>query len=190
MLRWLDNDLRSTRQFWRIVYFHYPPFATGANVNDIQCRWVREAVVPILENYGVQVVFNGHEHSYQRNVPIRRNVQVDQGVGINYFTSGGGGALLYDVPSKPLVAVAKKEFHYLRAEVQGTQITVRSIRQDGAELDNFTITPKPVMMTRCAVTISLTHRWARHHHGTRLGSGKNFFALQRRQPKWPAPLSP
>jgi Calcineurin-like phosphoesterase/Purple acid Phosphatase, N-terminal domain/IPT/TIG domain len=144
MLRWLDNDLRSTRQFWRIVFFHYPPFATGVNVNDIQCRWARESIVPILENYGVQVVFNGHEHSYQRNVPIRRNVQVDQGIGTNYFTSGGGGALLYDVPSKPLVAVAKKEFHYLRAEVQGTQITVRSIRQDGAELDNFTITPKPV----------------------------------------------
>jgi acid phosphatase type 7 len=144
MLRWLDNDLRSTRQFWRIVYFHFPPFATGVNVNDPQCSWVRQYMVPIFENHGVQIVFSGHEHSYQRSKPIRRFNTVAAGAGTIYLTSGGGGAILYDVPTKPLVEVAKKDYHYLRVEVQGTRIRVRSIRHDGVELDNYVIEPAPV----------------------------------------------
>ena len=144
MLRWLDNDLRSTRQFWRVVYFHYPPFATGQNVNDAQSLWARQYMVPIFENNGVQVVFSGHEHSYQRSLPIRKSSFVAPGVGTNYFTSGGGGAILYGVPDKPMVALAKSNYHYLRAEVQGTRITIHSIRQDAVEIDNYTVAPTPV----------------------------------------------
>ena len=144
MLRWLDNDLRSTRQFWRIVYFHYPPFASGQNTNDIQSLWVRQHVVPILERHGVQVVFSGHEHSYQRNHPIRKSSIVDASIGTNYFTSGGGGAFLYDVSQTGLVAFARKEYHYVRAQVQGTRILFSSIKQDGVELESFTVAPTPV----------------------------------------------
>jgi hypothetical protein len=144
MLRWLDNDLQSTQQFWRIVYFHYPPYATGQNVNDPQCSWVRQYLVPILENNGVQLVFNGHEHSYQRSLPIRKSNFVASDVGTNYFVSGGGGAILYSVPDRPMVAFAKSAYHYLRAEVDGTRITIRSISHEGVELDNCTIAPSPV----------------------------------------------
>jgi hypothetical protein len=144
MLRWLESDLRSTRQFWRVVYFHFPPYATGQNVNDPQSEWVRRYIVPILETNGVQLVFSGHEHSYQRTVPIRRNAMVAPGVGTNYFVSGGGGAILYPAPLKPMVPVAKSDYHYVRVEVQGTRMTLRSIRQDGVELDVTAISPTPV----------------------------------------------
>jgi predicted MPP superfamily phosphohydrolase len=144
MLRWLENDLRSTRQFWRIVYFHYPPYATGQNVNDPQSMWARQHVVPILENHGVQLVFSGHEHSYQRSLPIRKSNFVAPGTGTNYITSGGGGAILYAVPDKPMIAFARSMYHYLTADVQGTRITIRSILQDGVELERFSIAPVPV----------------------------------------------
>jgi acid phosphatase type 7 len=145
MLKWLENDLRSTRQFWRIIYFHYPPYATGQNLNDSQCSWARTYMVPIFEQYGVQVVFSGHEHSYQRLVPIRKSTTVPSGVGTNYFVSGGGGAVLYGVGSPPMVAIAKSNYHYIRVDVQGTQMSLRSIRQDGADLDAYTIAPVPVL---------------------------------------------
>jgi acid phosphatase type 7 len=152
MLRWLENDLRTTRQFWRIAYFHYPPFASGQNTNDIQSLWVRQYVVPILERYGVQVVFNGHEHSYQRNYAIRKSSTVDPSIGTNYFTSGGGGAFLYPVSETGLVAFARSAYHYVRAEVQGARISFRSIRQDGVELENFTIAPVPAFSDDPKVT--------------------------------------
>jgi hypothetical protein len=144
MLRWLDNDLRSTRQFWRIVYFHYPPYATGSNTGDVQSQWVRQYMVPIFETHGVQLVFSGHEHSYQRTVPVRKSTTVAPGVGTNYIVSGGGGAQLYGVVNTPLFAFSRSAYHYVRAEVQGTQITIHSIRQDGVELENYTIAPTPV----------------------------------------------
>jgi 3',5'-cyclic AMP phosphodiesterase CpdA len=144
MLRWLDNDLRSTRQFWKIVYFHQPPFAKGPNENDTATLRARTYVVPILEANGVQIVLGGHEHSYQRTLPMRKSAFVDPGIGTSYFTSGGGGAFLYDVPQVPMLAAFRSAFHYLRAEVQGTQITMHSIGSDGAELDVSTIAPVPV----------------------------------------------
>jgi hypothetical protein len=143
MLRWLENDLRTTRQFWRVVYFHYPPFATGNNVNDRESTWARTYMVPLFDTYGVQLVFSGHEHSYQRSMPMRKSGFVAAGVGTNYFTSGGGGAILYPVPTLPIVAFARSAYHYLRIEVQGTRIGIRSIRHDGAELDNYSIAPTP-----------------------------------------------
>jgi 3',5'-cyclic AMP phosphodiesterase CpdA len=151
MLRWLDNDLRSTRQFWKIVYFHQPPFAKGPNEFDLPTFNARQYVVPILDANGVQIVLGGHEHSYQRSVPIRKSSFVDLGVGTSYFTSGGGGAILYDVSMVPLIAAAKSAFHYLRAEVQGTQLTMHSIRYDGVELDVSTIAPVPVFSDDPAV---------------------------------------
>jgi hypothetical protein len=151
MLRWLDKDLRSTKQFWRVVYFHYPPFATGQNVNDRQSMWVRQYIVPILEQYGVQLVFSGHEHSYQRSMPIRKSRFVAAGAGTNYFTSGGGGAILYPVPDRPMVAFARSTYHYLRVSVDQTTIAIRSIRHDGTECDSYTIAPTPAFSDDASV---------------------------------------
>ena len=145
MLRWLENDLRSTRQFWRIVYFHHPPFAAGPNMNDPHSALIRQHVVSILESYGVQVVLTGHEHSYQRSQPLRKSAFVTSDVGTNYISTGGGGALLYDVfDNLPIVAFGRKAFHYVRAEVRGTKITFHAIRHDGVEIDTYSVAPRPV----------------------------------------------
>ena len=147
MLQWLENDLRSTRQFWRIVYLHYPPFAAGPNMNDYHSAFVRDKLVPIFENYGVQIVLTGHEHSYQRSRPIRKSAFVSSDVGTNYISSGGGGAFLYPVYPLPVVAFgqgrADNAFHYLHAEVRETRITFRAIRYDGIEIDTYTVAPRP-----------------------------------------------
>jgi hypothetical protein len=76
MLRWLDNDLRSTRQFWKIVYFHQPPWSTGINENDPQALDARQYICPILEKNCVPIVIGGHNHSYQRSQPQRNGNMV------------------------------------------------------------------------------------------------------------------
>ena len=145
MLAWLENDLRSTRAFWRVVFFHHPPYATGLHQGDILCSWAREKIVPILERYGVQVVFSGHEHSYQRSHPVRDNTTTTQGDGTVYITSGGGGAVLYPVFAHPLLAVRQSSHHYVRAEMRGAQLTFRAIGIDGREIDNVMLTPAPAI---------------------------------------------
>ena len=67
-------------------------------------------------------------------------------VGTNYISSGGGGALLYPVYTNyPVVAFGKSNFHYLRAEVRGTQITFHAIRHDGVEIDSYIVAPRPAL---------------------------------------------
>jgi hypothetical protein len=146
MLQWLDNDLGSTKQFWRVVYFHYPPFAAGVHMNDPQPALVRQYLVPMLDKYGVQVVLSGHEHSYQRSQPMRNSNFVATNAGTNYISSGGGGALLYPVyDGFPIVAFGQSAYHYLRADVRGTQVTFHAIRHDGLEFDTYTIAPAPLL---------------------------------------------
>jgi uncharacterized repeat protein (TIGR01451 family) len=65
---WLINDLDSSAQPWKIVVFHQPSFSSGdATVRNSQMR----TVAKFLEDHGVNMVFNGHEHNYQRTYPIR-----------------------------------------------------------------------------------------------------------------------
>ncbi len=91
MADWLDADLAATAKPWRIVLFHHPPYSAGAHGSDTR---VRARLVPILERHGVQFVFNGHEHDYQRTCPIRDNACVLPDEGITYVITGGGGAWL------------------------------------------------------------------------------------------------
>lgn len=65
---WVINDLDSSKQPWKVVVFHQPSFSSGdATVLNNQMR----AVAKVLEDHGVNIVFNGHEHNYQRTYPIR-----------------------------------------------------------------------------------------------------------------------
>jgi uncharacterized repeat protein (TIGR01451 family) len=66
--QWVINDLDSTRQPWKVVVYHQPAFSSGdATLFNNQMR----TIAKLLEDHGVNMVFNGHEHNYQRTLPIR-----------------------------------------------------------------------------------------------------------------------
>src|SRR5579862_453290 len=65
---WLIQDLDSSNQTWKIAIFHQPTYSSGnATIRNDQMRQVAK----FLEDHGVNLVFNGHEHNYQRTHPIR-----------------------------------------------------------------------------------------------------------------------
>jgi 3',5'-cyclic AMP phosphodiesterase CpdA len=134
MLRWLDADLEQSRKFWRVVYFHHPPFAEGPNSGDPLSLMARRHIVPILARHAVPVVFSGHEHSYQRTHPID---------GAIHFTTGGGGALLYEVLPSPHLAFGASRHHYLRVDVAGRGMRVQAVGTDGKVFDTAPIAPTP-----------------------------------------------
>jgi hypothetical protein len=72
-LTWLANDLAANTQRWTIVYFHHPPFTKGSHDSDteIELMEMRTNVVPILENYKVDLVLSGHSHAFERSYLLR-----------------------------------------------------------------------------------------------------------------------
>lgn len=66
--QWLIQDLDASRQPWKIVVYHQPAFTSGdAAIFVNQMR----TIAKLLEDHGVNVVFNGHDHNYQRTRPLR-----------------------------------------------------------------------------------------------------------------------
>jgi PKD repeat protein len=74
MLTWLEWDLMNTTQDWIVAFFHHPPYSKGShdsdNVADSGGRLfdMRENALPILEDWGVDLVLTGHSHSYERSM--------------------------------------------------------------------------------------------------------------------------
>jgi len=145
MLTWLDADLSSTRKFWRVVLFHHPGYATGVHQDEPPAGQVRQYIVPILEKHAVQLVFNGHEHTYQRTYELLGGETVTPNSGgIVYITSGAAGATPYWTAPNQLIAESIGVNHYVRGTVSGATILLGA-RALGAtaDMDSVLLAPQP-----------------------------------------------
>jgi hypothetical protein len=130
---WLKRVLSASTATWKIVVFHHPAWTCGeyrSNVAVVR-KWV-----PLFEQYGVQLVLNGHDHNYQRFGPRR---------GVTYIVHGGGGSHLYPIESCPSsyptrrFARAAHGFLYLRAT--DTELHVSAVNRRRREIDTVVISP-------------------------------------------------
>jgi hypothetical protein len=71
LTQWLTADLMTTTQPWKIVYFHQPPHSKGSHDTDnfweVNSAAMRMNIMPIVEQYGVDLVLCGHSHVYERS---------------------------------------------------------------------------------------------------------------------------
>ncbi len=69
--QWLINDLEANKgkSLWTIITFHHPPYTKRSHDSDGELDLVafREGLVPIFDKYKVDLVLNGHSHSYERS---------------------------------------------------------------------------------------------------------------------------
>ncbi|MCP9756688.1 metallophosphoesterase family protein [Lacihabitans sp. CCS-44] len=72
-IAWLKADLAANTQKWTIVYWHHPPYTMGSHNSDteLELRYIREKVLPILERNNVDLVLCGHSHNYERTRLIK-----------------------------------------------------------------------------------------------------------------------
>ena len=81
-LRWLEKELAESTERWKICFFHHPLYSSGGRHGP--SLELRDVLEPLFVAHGVDVVFSGHEHFYERLLPQN---------GIVYFISGAGGKL-------------------------------------------------------------------------------------------------
>ena len=66
---WLKADLAATTQPWIVVFLHHPPYTKGSHDSDTESQLITTRTVynPIFEQGGVDVIFSGHSHNYERS---------------------------------------------------------------------------------------------------------------------------
>ena len=136
-IAWLTADLEASQDApWRIAVFHRPPYSSGSeHGSDLA---VRAAFGPLFEQYNVQLVLSGHEHSYERTVPWRESTDTSRQA-VTYLSPGGAGAGLYPVGRSAWTAFSRSANNYVRAIVSPTDLTLEAITSDGVTFDQFTL---------------------------------------------------
>ncbi len=133
---WLIDELNKPRPDWLFVYFHHATHSTGSHGSNYPIRYL---VGPLFERAGVDIVFTGHDHHYERSKPVRDFTS--SGPGIVYYVTGGGGAGTRGVSgNKPWSAKVEQVHHFLGVEVTGRTLSVDAIRDDGTLIETFSLT--------------------------------------------------
>lgn len=175
MIGWLRKDLAANSKPWTIVFWHHPPYSKGHHDSDDlkdsggRMAWMREKIVPILDEAGVDLVFTGHSHSYERSKFISRYYDVastfsdakivQQGSGDGakrttytkeslgkspysgtvYVCAGNAGTIEPGVLNHPVMAVSRNKLGSVFLTINRDEAQATMIGADGAIEDSFTI---------------------------------------------------
>lgn len=91
---------------------------------------MQNLIQPLCLQYGVSIVFGGHNHYYARAAVA----------GVQHVTTGGGGAPLYTpVAGSQYVVASSSSFHFCEVDIQGRTLNFRAPKTDGTILDSFTL---------------------------------------------------
>ncbi len=126
-LSWLRSALETSKADWRIAFYHHPLYSSGRYWLDARRR--RITLEPVFMQGGLDVGLNGHEHIYERIVPQN---------GVQYFTSGAGGALRKgDLRRSSLTAAGfDQDTHFMLMEISGDTLYFQTISRTGDTVDS------------------------------------------------------
>jgi 3',5'-cyclic AMP phosphodiesterase CpdA len=129
-VEWLKKELADSKAEWKIVFCHHPLYSSGSTHGSETD--LRALVEPLFVKYGVNLVFAGHEHFYERIKPQQ---------GIAYFIEGGAAKLRSgDIQQTELEAAGfDRDRSFMVAEVTGDTFQFETISRTGQIVDSGTV---------------------------------------------------
>ncbi|MEZ5285404.1 MAG: metallophosphoesterase [Vicinamibacterales bacterium] len=130
-LRWLEDELTRSEAPWKIAYFHHPIYSSGLRHGPTLV--LRAALEPIFATFGVQLVFTGHEHFYERLQPR---------YGIQQFITGSGGQLRRNGIRRGSLETAAgydQDTAFLLGTIDGDTFSFEVINRQGKVVDSGTV---------------------------------------------------
>lgn len=140
-MTWLKQDMQATKKTWKIVLTHQPVY--NKNPADAQSLMFHDMLAPVCDELGIDLVFNGHDHSYGRTYPLINHKQAKNGT--VYIATGHTGDKTYEIqPTQPavwqVVQKDKDEKVYLTLHVTGDKMSLLVRHPDGSVVDQATFT--------------------------------------------------
>jgi predicted phosphodiesterase len=145
--KWLSAALEESDAVWKFVSYHHPSYSSDED--DYGDMWRGRSVYgeqrlrslsKLYDKYGVDIVWNGHIHSYERTWPLKHDKVVEQDGTIYMVTGGGGGSLEVAGPIKPYFQNnVKHGHHYCLVAVNGRTLEFKAFDQEGRLFDYMKI---------------------------------------------------
>ena len=130
-LSWVEQNLESASTHWKIGFFHHPLYNDGKmHGPDLD---LRAQLVPVFKRYGVNVVFSGHEHAYERIKPVEN---------IYYFIQGSSGKLVRDDfhRADEMATSFDRDRTFMLVEIAGDTLYFQTIARSGQTIDSGALT--------------------------------------------------
>jgi len=121
---WLMGRLGASTARWNAVFFHHPPYSSGVHGSTPALQWPFGA-------WGAQIVFSGHDHSYER-------LAID---GVTYIVNGLGGNVIYDLepPIEGSITAYNGAHGAILVEADAERLISTFLRTDGQVVDTVTL---------------------------------------------------
>jgi hypothetical protein len=136
-VEWLEKELANSDSAWKIAFFHHPLYSSGGrHGSELDLRAQLE---PLFLKHGVSLVFQGHEHFYERLKPQK---------GIYYFTTGGSAKLREgDIRKTGITDFGfDSDLSYMLVEITGDVMYFQTLSRSGKRVDSGSITrPTPTL---------------------------------------------
>ncbi len=157
---WLVNDLATSSQFWKFVVFHEPAYATDSTQQPRDNANIVNRLVPLFEQYNVDVVLSGHWHNYERMYPLLGGqVSTIEAGGVVYVVTGGGGAGIINIGTgtlNPRTAAKVQKFHLTMIDINTCSLQLSAVEKVSGTGDSFGASDvfDTYIINRCGVPLT------------------------------------
>ena len=130
-LKWTDETLRASKARWKIIFSHHSIYSS-ARMHGQYVK-LRAQLEPLYVKHGVDAVFSGHSHCYERVKPQK---------GVHYFIQGASGEIKRKTLDRttPIYAAGEDEKNsFLIVQAGEDELKVEAIAADGGLIDSYTI---------------------------------------------------
>ncbi|MFP6878194.1 MAG: metallophosphoesterase [Roseibacillus sp.] len=179
MATWLQQDLAQNSADWLIAFWHHPPYSKGSHHSDAEDQLIemREVMVPILEDHGVDLILAGHSHLYERSMlldgaydtpTLSKGVILDDGDGdpagdgayrksahnhphegtVAVVAGHGRGAVASRFAYTPVHRKSILEAGSVLLDLEGDTVTVRMLNSEGVVRDVFQLIKRDTVAPR------------------------------------------
>ena len=147
--QWLDRELAASDATWKVCMHHQPPFSSDDDYGNDWKQPIRAStlgdtramqLVPLYDKHSVDVVWNGHIHSYERTWMIRGGKPVEEGGTVYMITGGAGGHLETFGPYRPAFQNrVRRGHHFCYVTCFGGQFDIKAFDDQGQLFDQVTL---------------------------------------------------
>ena len=150
---WLQSTLEANKdKVWNIVFFHKPYYTSPSHSGEMDAYF--HTWWEAFDNYGVDMIFNGHTHNYQRTKPINRTISTTSAVD-NYGSEAGEGRcqIVAGNAGAPLSSAASSSLwwldnsvsarHFCNIDIDGNKLTMKVMDASLAVIDQLVLEKAP-----------------------------------------------